>query len=105
MGPALGQRTAHSEAFRAAKWIGAHAPGSAAEMEVRALVEQVENQLERCPPPADHHPPDYVHADAPVPSAGLKRASGVPVRIGSFCNNLMGAMLAKLKRAEQQAFY
>ena len=105
VGPALGQRTAHSEAFKAARWIGAHVPGSAAEMEVRALVERVENQLERCPPPADHHLPDYVDADAPMPSAGLKKTPGVPVRIGSFCNSLMGAVLAKLKRAEQQAFY
>jgi chromosome partitioning protein len=106
VGPALGQRTAHSEAFKAAKWIGAHAPGSTAEMEVRALVERVEAQLERCPQPADDHRPEHVHADAGVPAAvALKSAPGAPVRIGAFCHGLMVTVLAKLKRAEQQAFY
>jgi hypothetical protein len=106
VGPALGQRTAHSEAFKAAKWIGAHAPGSAAEMEVRALVEQVEHQLERCPEVADDYRPEHVHADAGMPAAaGLKPAPGAPVRIGALCHSLMATVLAKLKRAEQQAFY
>jgi chromosome partitioning protein len=106
VGPALGQRTAHSEAFKAARWIGAHAPGSTAEMDVRALVERVEAQLERCPQAADDHHPGYVHAAAPIAAAaGLKAARGAPVRIGSYCHSLMVTVLAKLKRAEQQAFY
>ena len=106
VGPALGQRTAHSEAFRAAKWIGAHAPGSTAEMEVRALVERVEAQLERCPAPADDHRPEQVPADAALPApAALRPAPAAPVRIGALCHSIMASVLAKLKRAEQQAFY
>jgi hypothetical protein len=106
VGPALGQRTAHSEAFRAAKWIGAHAPGSAAEMEVRALVERVEAQLERCPPATHDHRPACVHADAPMAAAAGRKASpGAPVRIGAYCHSVMATVLAKLRRAEQQAFY
>ena len=106
MGPALGQRTAHSEAFRAAKWIGAHAPGSTAEMEVRALVERIEAQLERCPAPADDHRPEQVPADAALPApAALRPAPAAPVRIGALCHSIMASVLAKLKRAEQQAFY
>ena len=106
VGPALGQRTAHSEAFRAAKWIGAHAPGSAAEMEVRALVERVEAQLERCPPATDEHRPSEIHvASSQPPVARLKASPGAPVRIGAFCHSVMATVLAKLKRAEQQAFY
>jgi chromosome partitioning protein len=106
VGPALGQRTAHSEAFKAARWIGAHAPGSTAEMDVRALVERVEAQLERCPQTADDQRPGYVHADAPMPATpGPKSARGAPVRIGSYCHSLMVSVLSKLKRAEQQAFY
>jgi chromosome partitioning protein len=106
VGPALGQRTAHSEAFRAAKWIGAHAPGSTGEMEVRALVERVEAQLERCPQIADDYRPEHVNGDARMPAAaGLKAAPGAPARIGALCHGLMVTVLAKLKRAEQQAFY
>ena len=106
VGPALGQRTAHSEAFKAARWIGAHAPGSTAEMEVRALVERVEAQLERCPQAADDDGPAYVHADAPMPAAaGPKSAPGTPIRLGALCHSVMATVLAKLKRAEQQAFY
>jgi chromosome partitioning protein len=106
VGPALGQRTAHSEAFRAAKWIGAHAPGSAAEMEVRALVERVEAQLERCPPVADDNPSGDIRVAAPLPAAaGLKASAGAPVRIGALCHSLMASVLGKLKRAEQQAYH
>ena len=105
VGPALGQRTVHSEAFKAARWIGAHAPGSAAEMEIRALVEQVENQLERCPPVADDYRPEQVHVGAMMPAAvGLKSISGTPARIGALYHSLMATVVAKLKRAEQQAF-
>ena len=106
VGPALGQRTAHSDAFKAAKWIGAYAPGSAAEMEVRALVERIEDQLERCPQIADDYRPERVHADTPIPAAtGLKSTPGAPVRLGALAHSLMVTVLAKLKRAEQQAFY
>jgi chromosome partitioning protein len=106
VGPALGQRTAHSEAFKAARWIGAHAPGSAAEMEVRALVEQVELQLERCPQVADDYRPERVQAEAPMPAAArLKSIPGAPGRLGALCHSLMATVLAKLKRAEQQAIY
>jgi chromosome partitioning protein len=104
VGPALGQRTAHSDAFKAAKWIGAHAPGSAAEMEVRALVERVEDQLERCPQVADDYRPEHVPADTRMPAAtGLKSSPGAPVRLGALAHSLMVSVLAKLKRAEQQA--
>jgi chromosome partitioning protein len=106
VGPALGQRTVHSEAFKAARWIGAHAPGSAAEMEVRALVEQVEHQLERCPQVADDYRPEHGHADAPTPAAvRLKSIPGAPARLGALYHSLMATVLAKLKRAEQQAIY
>jgi hypothetical protein len=75
-------------------------------MEVRALVERLEAQLERCPQPADDDRPGYVHAAAPAPPAPvLKFARGAPIRIGSYCHGLMASVLAKLKRAEQQAFY
>jgi hypothetical protein len=75
-------------------------------MEVRALAERVEAQLERCPQVADDYRPEHVNGDARVPTAaGLKGTAGAPVRIGSLCHSLMVTVLAKLKRAEQQAFY
>jgi hypothetical protein len=41
-----------------------------------------------------------------VPAAAdLKRANGAQVRIGAMCLSLMGTVLAKLRRAEQQAFF
>ena len=106
VGPALGQRAAHSDAFKAAKWIGAHAPGTAAHLEVHALVDAVEDQLARCKEAADHHQPACVHADACMPPAAeLECRPGAPVRIGAFCLSLMGAMLSKLRHGEQQAFH
>jgi chromosome partitioning protein len=106
VGPALGQRAAHAEAFKTARWIGAHAPDSAAHKEVRMLVEQVENQVGRCLEPAEEYRPGDARADAPVPAAAdLKRANGAQVRIGAMCLSLMGTVLAKLRRAEQQAFF
>jgi hypothetical protein len=74
-------------------------------MEVRALVERVEAQLERCPPAADE-PSGEIRVAAPLPAAaGPKATLGAPVRIGALCHSLMTSVLAKLKRAEQQAFY
>jgi chromosome partitioning protein len=106
VGPALGQRAAHSDAFKAAKWIGAHAPGTAAHLEVHALVRAVEDQLARCKEPAEQYPPDAVTAAAGLPpAAGLECRPGAPNRIGAFCLGLMGAMLSKLRPGEQQAFH
>jgi chromosome partitioning protein len=106
VGPALGQRAAHSDAFKAAKWIGAHAPGTAAHLEVHALVSAVEDQLARCRQPADHDLPAFVNAEACMPAAaGLECRPGAPIRIGAFCLSLMGAMLSKLRPGEQQAFH
>ena len=106
VGPALGQRAAHSDAFKAAKWIGAHAPGTAAHLEVHALVGAVEDQLARCREPADHYSPAFVDAAASMPAAaGLECRPGAPIRIGAFCLSLMGAMLSKLRPGEQQAFH
>ena len=106
VGPALGQRAAHGEAFKAARWIGAHAPGTAAHLEVRLLVDEVEDQLGRCPETADDHRPIRLHADAPMPAAaGLKSAPGAPGRIGALCLSLVAGMLAKLRQGEQQALY
>jgi hypothetical protein len=75
-------------------------------MEVRALVEQVEHQLERCPQVADDYRPEHGHADAPTPAAvRLKSIPGAPARLGALYHSLMATVLAKLKRAEQQAIY
>lgn len=110
--PALGQRAAHSDAFKAAKWIGAHAPGTAAHVEVRTLVDAVEDQLARCPEIADDYRPAHHNGEARnnggarMPAAaGLETRPGAPVRIGAMCLSLMGAMLSKLRPGEQQAFH
>jgi chromosome partitioning protein len=106
VGPALGQRAAHSDAFKAARWIGAHAPGTAAHMEVRMLVEEVEDQLARCLEAEENPRPAHGHADAPMPApAGLQSRPGAPPRIAALCLGLVAAMLSKLRRAEQQALY
>ena len=106
VGPALGQRAAHSDAFKAAKWIGAHAPGTAAHLEVQSLVRAVEDQLARCKEPAEHYAPEYVDAEGCMPAAAaLVCRPGAPIRLGAFCLNLMGAMLSKLRPGEQQALH
>jgi chromosome partitioning protein len=106
VGPALGQRAAHGDAFKAAKWIGAHAPGTAAHMEVRALVEEVEDQLRRCLEAEDQPRPAHLNADAPVPMpVGSESRPGASPRIGALCLGVVVAMLSKLRRAEQQALY
>ena len=105
-GRRLGQRAAHGEAFKAAKWIGAHAPGTAAHREVRMLVDEVEDQLARCPEPVDDHRPILVAADAPVPAAaGPKSTPAAPARIGALCLSLVAGVLAKLRQGEQQALH
>ena len=103
--PALGQRAAHSEAFKAAKWIGAHAPGTAAHLEVRALVAAVEDQLARCQEPADDYRPARLLANGHMPATEVNGKAGAPLRIGAMCLSLMGAVLSKLKHGEQQAFH
>jgi chromosome partitioning protein len=106
VGPALGQRAAHSDAFKAAKWIGAHAPGTAAHLEVHALVRAVEDQLARCKEPADQYAPEFLDAEAGMATpAGLECRQGAPIRIGAFCLSLMGAMFSKLRLGEQQALH
>ena len=106
VGPALGQRAAHSDAFKAARWIGAHAPGTAAHLEVHALVRAVEDQLARCKEPVDEYLPAFLDAEAGMAApAGLECRPGAPIRIGAFCLSLMGAMLSKLRPGEQQAFH
>jgi chromosome partitioning protein len=106
VGPALGQRAAHSDAFKAAKWIGAHAPGTAAHLEVHALVRAVEDQLARCKEPADQYAPEFLDAEAGMATpAGLECRQGAPIRIGAFCLSLMGAMFSKLRPGEQQALH
>src|SRR5918996_1487487 len=103
VGPALGQRAAHAEAFKAATWIGAHAPGSAAHVEICTLVGRVEDQLRRCKE-AEEHGPGYTHARAPIPAAAdLERANGAHSGIGGLWLHLMASVLSKLKRTEQQA--
>jgi hypothetical protein len=105
VGPALAQRAAHAEAFKAAKWIGAHAPGSAAHLEVRMLVEQVEDRLMRCKEPAAQLAPGSVEANGHMAAAAdPESAPGGAARIGAACLHLVGAVLAKLRRAEQQAY-
>ena len=106
VGPALGQRAAHSEAFKAAQWIGAHAPDTAAHREVRMLVDEVEDQLERCPEIADDHRPILVETDALVPAAARRKpAPAAPARIGALCLSLVTGVLAKLRQGEQQALH
>jgi chromosome partitioning protein len=107
VGPALGQRTAHGEAFTAAKWIGAYAPGTAAHREVRMLVDEVEDQLERCPESVDDHRPIVVEVAAPpLPApAGSRAAVAAPARIGALCLSLVAGVLAKLRPGEQQALH
>ena len=102
VGPALGQRAAHAEAFKTAQWIGAHAPDGAAHREVRALAEHVERQLARCPELAEEYRPE---AEIMVPAADLGRVNGTQVRIGALCLSLMGTVLSKLRRTEQEAYY
>jgi hypothetical protein len=105
VGPALAQRAAHAEAFKVAQWIGAYAPGSAAHVEVRLLVEQVEDRLMRCKEPAELCAPESLNGHALVPASGdPEGAPGPSVRIGAMCLQLMGTVLAKLRRAEQQAY-
>ena len=106
VGPALGQRAAHAEAFRAGKWIGVHAPGSAGHAEVCALVDQVESQLARCREAAPVPELRPRRADAPPqPAAEPEPTPGVPVRIGALCLSLLAAVLSKLRRTEQQAYF
>ena len=45
VGPTVRQRAAHVEAFGARRWIGAYAPGGAAQAEVRALAGAVVGTL------------------------------------------------------------
>jgi chromosome partitioning protein len=106
VGPPLVQRAAHAEAFRAGTWIGAHAPHSAGHLEVCALAEQVESQLARCKQAADEpeHAPVPVDVTTPV-AAVLRPTTGAPLRIGAMCLTLMGAVLSKFRRAEQQAYF
>ena len=105
VGPALGQRAAHGEAFKAARWIGAHAPDTAAHREVRMLVE-VEDQLERCPEAVDDHRPILVEVGASMPAAaGPKSVPATPARIGALCLSLVAGVLAKLRPGEQQALH
>jgi hypothetical protein len=110
VGPALVQRAAHAEAFRAGTWIGMHAPGSAGHIEVCALVEQVERLLARCKA-AEEPEPEQIRVDLPLPIApapgrpGTLSRIGAPVRVGAACVALMAAVLAKLRRAEQQAYF
>jgi chromosome partitioning protein len=105
VGPPLVQRAAHAEAFRAGTWIGTHAPGSAGHMEVCALAGQVESQLARC---RQAEAPELgpVRVDAAVPiAAELGTMPGAPLRLGAMWLTLMGAVLSKLRRAEQQAYF
>jgi hypothetical protein len=105
VGPALGQRAAHAEAFRAGKWIGVHAPGSAGHMEMCALTEQVQGQLARCKA-AEEPMRELVPADSVMPAAAeLESTPGATARFGALCLSLMDAVLSKLKRAEQQAYF
>jgi chromosome partitioning protein len=105
VGPALGQRAAHAEAFRAGKWIGVHAPGSAGHIEMCALTEQVQGQLARCKA-AEAATPECVLSNGAMAAApGLEPTPGASMRIGALWLSLMGAVLSKLKRAEQQAYF
>ena len=103
VGPAVGQRAAHVEAFGAGKWIGAHAPDSPAHLEMLALVEQVEDQLARCKE-AEVCRPEHVNAGV-VAAAEIDGTRGAPLRLGALCLHLMATLLAKLRRAEQQALF
>ena len=75
---ALAQRASHVDAFSAAAWIGAHAPGTPAHDDICTLAREVEDQLARCPAP-EPFVPAALRADAtragtgPVPAiaAGL----------------------------------
>ncbi|MGH6905220.1 MAG: AAA family ATPase [Geminicoccaceae bacterium] len=105
VGPALGQRAAHAEAFRAGKWIGVHAPGSAGHMEMRALAEQVQGQLARCKA-AEEPAREYLPCDGAIPPAAeVAPTPGASARFGALCLSLIDAVLSKLKRAEQQAYF
>jgi hypothetical protein len=48
VGSPLAQRASHVEAFSAAAWIGAHAPGTPAHDDICVLANEVEEQLGRC---------------------------------------------------------
>lgn len=47
VGPAVGQRSAHVDAFSARQWIGAFAPRSAAHVEIEALTAVVRRSVQR----------------------------------------------------------
>jgi chromosome partitioning protein len=51
VGSALAQRASHVDAFSAAAWIGAYAPGTPAHDDICTLAREVEDQLARCPAP------------------------------------------------------
>jgi chromosome partitioning protein len=94
VGVALAQRASHADAFSAAAWIGAHAPDTPAHDDIRALAEQVEDQLSRCPAP-----------EAFVPHALL--AAAAATRIGRVTPGMVASLLSllspRLKRVEQLA--
>ena len=47
VGPAVGARTAFSDAFNAGQWIGAYAPRSPAHQELQALAKRVQTMLRK----------------------------------------------------------
>ena len=83
---ALAQRAAHVEAFSAAAWIGAHAPGTPAHDDICVLADEVEALLRRCPAPAP-----WEGRRATEPGAGRARLAGRDGR--GFCG-LRGAAAA-----------
>jgi hypothetical protein len=74
---------------------------------VRMLVDEVEDQLERCPESVDDHRPIVVEVAAPpLPApAGSRAAVAAPARIGALCLSLVAGVLAKLRPGEQQALH
>ena len=109
VGPAR-RAAAHAEAFRAATGSAPMPRAVPGTSRCCALVEQSKDQFARCKA-AEEHGPEQIRVDLPLPIApapgrpGTLSRIGAPVRIPAACVALMAAVLAKLRRAEQQAYF
>lgn len=90
--PPIAQRSSHAAAFAAQRWIGVHAPGSAAFRELAGVVAELERLLAKCPSSERHLAEEaeleLTQIAAPMPTSGEGNGNG-PGRPG-------GGLLASL---------